>query len=169
MRRFFGTVLRGFDVANEAASVFLLLTAVVVVFLAAISRYVFKNPVPWTEEVARFAFIWLAFAGVSLAERMKVHFRVTYFINKIPANQKRAVWLFDEVLIFAALVFLLLEGLKFGELGVKGISAVLEIRLDYIYFALPIAIGLTLINRMRNLVEKLVGGKDDYFESMGVD
>lgn len=169
MKRAISGLFRVFDAANEAVSALMLLTTVVVVFMAAASRYIFKNPVPWTEEVARFAFIWLAFAGISIAERMKVHFRITYFINKIPAKQKRFVWLFDEILVFSALLFLLFEGIKFGQMGAKGISAVLEISLEYIYVALPIAIGLTIVNRLRNCVETLIGGKDDYFDSMGIE
>ncbi len=167
MKPVLGKFLKAFDIANEAASIFLLLTTVVVVFVAAASRYVFKNPVPWTEEVARFAFIWLAFVGVSIAERMKVHFRITYFINMIPERQKRYVWLFDEVLVFAALAYLLFEGLKFGEMGARGISAVLEIRLNFIYIALPVAVGLTMINRLRNGIEILISGKATYFEAIG--
>lgn len=161
-------VLKLFDVANDVVAAFMLLTTVVVVFMAAMSRYVFRDPLPWTVEVAQFAFIWLAFVGISIAERLNVHFRITYFINKIPRKKKRLVWLIDEAMIFAALFLLLFEGVKFGVLGAKGISAVLEIHLDYIYVALPIAVGLTIINRLRVVVETLLG-KRDYFPTMEGD
>jgi TRAP-type transport system small permease protein len=162
-RQFF----RILDLANEAASIFMLLVALVVVFMAAASRYVFLNPLPWTEEVARFAFIWLSFVGISIAERMKVHFRITYFINKVPQRPKKFVWAFNEVLIFGALTLLLFEGIKFGKMGAQGISAVLELPLNYIYVALPIAFGLTIVNRLRNSVQTLLSDEDDYFEAMG--
>lgn len=162
-------VFKVLDRANEAAAILMLATALVVVFMAAASRYVFLNPLPWTEEVARFAFIWLGFTGISVAERLKVHFRITYFINKVPTRPKKGIWLMNEVLIFGALFFLLSEGIKFGKMGSQGISAVLELPLNYIYVALPIAVGLTIINRLRNSVEIMLSDEDDYFQSMGAD
>ena len=163
MKRVFTYLFRVFDAANDAAAIFMLVTTVVVVFLAAASRYVFKNPLPWTEEVARFAFIWLSFIGISIAERTNVHFRITYFINKVPKKPKKFVWMFNELIIFTALFLLLFEGMKFGRMGAQGISAVLELPLDYIYVALPVAFGLTIINRLRASIETLLSRREDFF------
>lgn len=161
-------LFKALDAANEAAALLMLLTTIVVVFLAAASRYVFANPIPWTEEVARFAFIWLAFVGISIAERHDAHFRIGFFVDQLPHRARRAVLVFDEIVVFAVLIMLLIEGIRFGRLGAQGLSAVLELPLHYIYMALPIAVGLTIVNRIRRTAAVYAasrrpdGGPDDH-------
>ncbi|MDZ7618805.1 MAG: TRAP transporter small permease [Patescibacteria group bacterium] len=46
--------------AGLVAAILLLMTTQVV------ARYVFGTPIPWSEEVASFAFVWLAFVGGAL-------------------------------------------------------------------------------------------------------
>lgn len=156
-------LLKALDLVNEISSVAMLLVTIVVVFMAAASRYVFKNPLPWTEEVARFAFIWLVFLGISIAERKRVHFRITYFVSNFPEGSKKIIWVFNELAILVALVILLVESIAFTKMGARGISAVMELRLQYIYVALPLAVSLTMINRVRNFIDKLIAGDKDYF------
>ena len=151
------------DRLNDAASVIMLITTIVVIFLAVLSRYVFRNPIPWTEEVGRFAFIWLVFLGISIAERMQSHFRITFFILKAPKHIQKRVWIFSEIIIFLALLLLLKEGLQFSRMGSRAISAVMEMRLDFIYVALPLAVFLTLVNRVRNVINTLQSGGTAYY------
>jgi TRAP-type C4-dicarboxylate transport system permease small subunit len=156
-------LLKVIDRLNEAASVIMLVTTIVVIFLAVLSRYVFRNPIPWTEEVGRFTFIWLVFLGISIAERRRSHFRITFFIMKAPINVQKRVWVFSEIIIFFALLLLLKEGLQFARMGSRAISAVMELRLDFIYVALPIAVFLTLVNRVRNVINILQSGNNEYY------
>lgn len=155
--------LRVFDRINEGISVMLLLVTVVVVFLGILTRYVFKAPLVWTEEVGRFAFIWLVFVGVSITERQKAHFRITYFVEQAPPRVRYGLWLLGELLVIGALVIVLNESVKFARMGVHQISAVLQISLVYIYSALPLAVLLTLLTRVRNFVIAIQAGRDNPF------
>ena len=155
--------LKLLDKLNEAASVMMLVTTIVVVFLAILSRYVFKNPIPWTEEVARFAFIWLVFLGISIAETNQTHFRINFFILKAPKHIQKGVWVFSEIIIFLALLLLLKDGIQFMHMGSMAVSATLELRLNYIYMALPLAVFLTLFSRLRNVISILQSGENKYF------
>lgn len=162
MKPMVGNILKAFDFLNNAVAIFLLITAVVVVFMAAASRYAFHSPIAWTEEIARFSFIWLAFAGVSIAERMNVHFQITFFIHKVPRTAQKYVWMIDEVIVLGILTVLFFDAIQFGQMGQKTLSAVFEMPLSYIYVALPTAVVLTFINRVRNAVIVLTGGRE-YF------
>ncbi len=156
-------LLKVIDRLNEAASILMLATTLVVIFLAVLSRYIFRNPIPWTEEVGRFAFIWLVFLGISIAERRRSHFRITFFILKAPQKIQKRVWIFSEIAIFLALLLLLKEGIQFARMGSRAISAVMELRLDYIYVALPLAVFMTLINRIRNVISILHADDNAYY------
>jgi TRAP-type C4-dicarboxylate transport system permease small subunit len=156
-------LLKMIDRINEAATVIMLVTTIVVIFLAVLSRYVFRNPIPWTEEVGRFAFIWLVFLGISIAERKQSHFRITFFILKASTYTQKRVWILSEIIIFLALLLLLKEGIQFARMGSHAISAVMELRLDFVYVALPLAVFLTLLNRVRNVIGILNSNDNSYY------
>jgi TRAP-type C4-dicarboxylate transport system permease small subunit len=118
---------------------------------------------PWTEEIARFAFIWLIFLANAMAERQKEHFRVSYFVEQAPRRVRYIFWFVGEALIFAFFIWLFLDCLTYVKMGARQISTVLEIRMDYIYWGMPAAVILTMLNRGRNFVTTLQERPDNPF------
>jgi TRAP-type C4-dicarboxylate transport system permease small subunit len=49
------------------------------------------DPLIWTDEVARFLMIWLAVLGWLLASRNRVHIRIRFFVDRLPAALRQAV------------------------------------------------------------------------------
>ena len=47
-------------------------------------RYVFNNPLTWSEELARYLFIWCAFLGWIIASRHDSHLAMTYLAQRLP-------------------------------------------------------------------------------------
>jgi TRAP-type C4-dicarboxylate transport system permease small subunit len=126
-----------------------------VVFVQVIARYILKVSLPWTEEVARFAFIWLIFLANAMAERQKEHFRVSYFVEQAPRKVRYVFWFVGEALIFTFFIWLFFDCLTYVKMGARQISTVLEIRMDFIYWGMPAAVILTMLNRGRNFVATL--------------
>ncbi len=145
-------LLRFLDWLCDVSSLAILYVTVVVIFVQVIARYVLKVALPWTEEFARYAFIWLVFLANALAERRKEHFRCTYFVEQAPRRVRYALWVFDEILIFAFFIWLLQDSLLFVKMGKRMISTVLQLRLDWVYWGLPVAVIFSLLNRSRNVV-----------------
>jgi TRAP-type C4-dicarboxylate transport system permease small subunit len=156
-------LLRGLDWLCEVSSLAILYVTVVVIFVQVIARYVLKVALPWTEEFARYAFIWLIFLANALAERRKEHFRVSYFVEQAPRRVRYALWVFDEVLIFVFFIWLLQDSLQFVNMGKRMISTVLLLRLDWVYWGLPVAVSFSLLNRSRNIVTVLRERPDNPF------
>lgn len=130
----------------------ILYVTVVVIFVQVIARYILKVALPWTEEFARYAFIWLIFLANALAERQKEHFRVSYFVEQAPRRVRYVFWVLDEILIFAFFIWLLQDSLQFVKMGRRMISTVMQLRLDWVYWGLPVAVIFSLLNRSRNIV-----------------
>ncbi|MFD2705759.1 TRAP transporter small permease [Salibacterium lacus] len=51
-------------------------TIVFTLFFQIVMRYVFSNSLPWTEELARYLFIWSVFIGVSYAVKNNKHLKI---------------------------------------------------------------------------------------------
>jgi len=156
-------LLRVLDWLCHISSLVILYVTVVVIFAQVIARYVLKVSIPWTEEFARFAFIWLVFLANALAERQKEHFRCTYFVEQAPRPARYAFWVFGEILIFVFFIWLLQDCLQFVKMGARQLSTTMELRMHYIYCGLPVAVMFSLLNRSRNIVAVLRERPDNPF------
>ena len=80
----------------ENAVIILGLSAMFLILLAqVIMRYVFSRPLTWSEEAARFIFVYVSFIGISYAYRQKGHIRMEVVVNLFPQAVRRGL----EVLI----------------------------------------------------------------------
>lgn len=61
----------------------------VIVFAQFFSRYVLNDSIAWTEEVARYLLITIAFAGAPIAVRKNTHIHVEFFYRFIPRRAAR--------------------------------------------------------------------------------
>jgi TRAP-type C4-dicarboxylate transport system permease small subunit len=98
-------LLRGFDTTLSVAALLLLVALLVVISLGVVTRAL-GDPLIWTDEVARFAMIWLAVCGWLLASRRGAHIRIRYFVDKLPRPARRGmeVLLQAGVALFGALL-----------------------------------------------------------------
>lgn len=66
---------------------------VAVVALQVISRYVFKNPIIWTEEAARYMLIIITFLGAPIAVRNGANVSLDFIFSRLSEQQKRPLTL----------------------------------------------------------------------------
>lgn len=157
------SLLRGFDWLCDVSTLVILYVTVVVIFVQVVARYILKVSLPWTEEFARFAFIWMIFLANAMAERRKEHFRVSYFVEQAPRRVRYVFWFLGEALIFTFFIWLFIDCLQFVKMGKRAISTVMQLRMDAVYWGLPVAVLLTMLNRGRNFVATLRERPDNPF------
>lgn len=124
------------------------------IILQVIMRKVFNNSLSWSEELARFAFIWLVFIGISYAVQAKKHIKIDLIYAKLTGKNKKKLEIFTTLLFLVFSVFIMLYGSgivsdKFA-LGAKSPS--LHIPTAVLYLAVPIGFGLTSIRLVQQLI-----------------
>jgi C4-dicarboxylate transporter DctM subunit len=82
----------------------LVVAQALVVGLQVVGRHVMRQPIPWTEEVARLLLVWLMCAGGIAALRRGQHPRVTVLVRLLSESRRAAV---DRGLRFVLLGFFL--------------------------------------------------------------
>lgn len=87
-----------YDNFEEATSAIALLVMIALLAVQVISRYVFVASVPWTEELSRFAFLFLVYLSASLAAKYGSHIRITAHINLLPVKAQNFVILLSDVI-----------------------------------------------------------------------
>ena len=92
------------DRALEWSLAILVVAQAVVVGLQVVGRHVLRQPVPWTEEVARLLLVWLMCVGGIRALRHSEHPRVTALVRLLSGPRRDAV---DRGMRLVLLAFLL--------------------------------------------------------------
>jgi TRAP-type C4-dicarboxylate transport system permease small subunit len=117
---------------------------VVPVTMQIVSRYTDLIPAYiWTEELARFMFIWMVMLGAMIGVREATHFEVDVWPELGPrANALLRIVSAVFVLVFA--VVFVWWGIEFTRFGWDQLSEIAELPMWTIFIAWPIA-GLTWI------------------------
>lgn len=71
---------------EEIFLVMLMAAAVIIVAMQVITRYLLKVPLPWSEEIARYMFLWLTWVGASFATKEGRHVSIDVIYQKLPPN-----------------------------------------------------------------------------------
>ena len=140
MRKLIAIYGRVLDVALIASVAVL----IVPVSLQIFSRYTALIPsYIWTEEMARFFFIWMIMIGAMVGIRDGAHFDVDLWPELKPrANALLRIVSNVFVLVFA--LFFLWYGIAFVQFGWHQSSELAELPMPFIFVAWPLA-GLTWI------------------------
>lgn len=135
-----------------------LLTGVEVLILLAgvISRYVFHNPLVWSDELASILFLWLAMLGAVVAFRRGEHMRMSTLVSRV-----RPRWrvFFDAFAVAVAVAFLILilhSSIDYALDEAAVVTPAMEIPNIWRASAVPIGCALMLISALLRLVR--VGG-----------
>ena len=78
---------------------------VIILFVGVVSRYVFRNPFVWSDELASILFLWLAMLGAVVAFRRSEHMRMSTLVAR--ASPKWRAF-FDAFAVAVAVAFLAL-------------------------------------------------------------
>ncbi|MCK4241822.1 MAG: TRAP transporter small permease subunit, partial [Candidatus Atribacteria bacterium] len=76
---------------------FLLIGMVISVLLTVISRYIITISIPWTEELARYLMIWIAFLAGSLGLKKGVHVGIVFLVRKTSPRIKRYIGIISKL------------------------------------------------------------------------
>jgi TRAP-type C4-dicarboxylate transport system permease small subunit len=80
-----------------------LMTAVVV--LQVFCRYILQTPLVWTEEVARYLMLWMAFTGASCIIKKWDNIYVDFFINMVNQKPRRIILLLQKFVILGLIIY----------------------------------------------------------------
>jgi len=135
-----------------------LLTAVEVLILLAgvISRYVFRNPFVWSDELASILFLWLAMLGAVVAFRRGEHMRMSMLVTLGGPRLRAFFEAFAVALAIAFLLFALAPAIEYAADEAAVLTPALEIPNIWRASAVPVGCGLMLVFAALRLIR--VGG-----------
>ena len=132
-------------IAEKVLSIFLGLI-VLIMFAQVLFRYMFNNSLSWTEEIAKFIFIWITFLGAALCFRDRMHLGVDFLVEKLPLKYKPILVIFNTLVITIFNGIMIIIGFSW-VIDVSGtISPAVGLPLNIVFYAaLPTSAAITFI------------------------
>lgn len=146
------------DVVLEWFCLTLFVLLVATVSWQVFTRQVLNDPSGWSEEAAKYIFIWLGLFGSALVFGERGHIAVDFLVRKMSAAAQKAVALFVQVAIIVFAVLALIKGgYDVSVLAWNQNLTGLPLNVGWLYTALPISGTLTVFYSVFHIVELLSG------------
>ena len=137
-------VNRGLLASCRWGVVLLVAAITVIVALGVFFRFVLNNSLPWTEEVAKFVMVWLAFIGAPVVLKEGGHIAIDFIPTRLPSPLGHLLLMVIQVVVMVVLGVLVYQGWALAWNALPQIAATVEISLFYIFLAVPIGSAMML-------------------------
>ena len=130
-----------FNQIEEYLAVLLLALMVIIVFEQVILRYVFNQSNAWSEETARYMFIWFTFFSASVAILKEAHIRIETIIKLYPRKARTPITLLGYGVFFAYCIAMIRfgSGLVTQAYQMETITLGARIPFYWVYLSLPLS------------------------------
>ena len=106
------------------------------------SRYVLDRSFSFTEELARYALIWLSLLGAAYLNGQREHLSMDYFLMRCsPATKARRQRVIELLMLLFSLLVLVIGGgiLVYTSFDLGQRTAAMDISLGWIYLVVPVS------------------------------
>ena len=139
----------------------------VLIFAQVIFRYVFHNSLAFSEELARFLFVWTVFLGIPVVQRMGGHMTVGVITERISGMPLKVLRTIADVLTVIFMFIILKNGILMIERTSFQTSAAMQIPMSYVYYALPIGSVAMILNMIEKLLKTFKTPASDVKPELG--
>lgn len=148
---------RGVVLVTSGIVVMLMVAMTGAILAGVFARYVMNDALAWSEEVARYALVWLSFLGGGLVFRHGGHVSIDFLVNKLAGPPR---WLVVGCATLASATFLAVlawQGYTLMERGAYQTSPALRLPMTVPYAAIPVGAGLMLYHMAVLGLEAAIG------------
>ena len=112
----------------------------IIIFIQVVMRYVFHSSLTWSEEMARYLFVWLVLITSTYAFGKREHMCISYLKDKLPLKGQRMVnILIEAITFFFAAAIMIYGGVRISAMQMVQLDSVLKIPTGLIYSIIPIS------------------------------
>lgn len=151
------------DHFEEYLLVVLMVVEVVVVFAQVVTRYVFHSPLAWSEELARYMFIWLVWIGAAYATKLRKNIIIDVVASKFKGNVKLISEIINFVLFVVLMLFMLwtTSTVMMQVYESNSIGTGTHLPMWIVWLSLPLSMALNLLRYTQNFVYDMKHWNDD--------
>lgn len=123
------------------------------IFIEVIRRSALSYSSVWTEEMARYAFIYIAYIGASAAIKERAHIRIDVLLNLLPNRLKLVLYILGDIftLILAVVSIYMSMEAVLVSLHFDSVTHGLRISQAWFLAAVPIGFSMMVVRILQSL------------------
>ncbi len=134
----------------------LVVVMTVVVLLQVIYRYLLTQPLYWSEELARYLFVWISLLGAALSVQRQGHFGMDFFFRMLPDKGRRFLIFVIFLLMGVVILVMLIQGIVLVQKTAAQQSPAMEISMAWAYACLPVGASLMAVHLLVIIIKEAV-------------
>ena len=127
----------------------------IIVFLQVIYRYILTEPLHWSEEMARYLFVWLSLLGAALAFQRRGHFGFEVLVQRFPPRERRVLGVVTHLLAGFLLSILLVQGILLVQKTSLQESPAMGMAMGWAYACIPVGAALMLFHLLVIMIKDI--------------
>ena len=132
---------------------------VVITTWQVVTRYIFKNPSTWSEELVSYLFAWASLFGACLVTGERGHMNIPLLVERLSEKGQKALSVVGELIaLLFSLIILLYGGTQITQLAMGQLTSSLGVAVGVFYVALPVAGVLNSVYCILNIVDIIKNG-----------
>lgn len=149
--------LFNFHIARTAKYLagFLLALMVIMILSQVFFRYVLNDSLTWTEELSKFAMVWIACLVSPWAYREHLNVSIEMFHDALPALPKRIAEIVITLLVMLISAIFFMQSMSFVAGGTTITAASVAVKLWIFYLCMPFAFGALFLVGIERLIQQL--------------
>ncbi|WP_316861101.1 TRAP transporter small permease [uncultured Cohaesibacter sp.] len=138
-------------------SIFLLCAMTIVMAIQVFMRYVVQHSLSWSEELARYIFVWLVFIAISYGAKNMKHIRIEAALGLFPPKLRPYIVIFSDVLflLFAAFICYTAYGVVLRQIKLGAQSPAIMMPMWILYAAPMVGFFLSGIREIQTIVMRI--------------
>ncbi len=116
-----------------------------IVLFGVFNRFIFKIPISWTEEIAKYLLIWISMIGSAVAVRIGGHVGVGLIVTKLKEKPRTVIVWINQLAIVGFVVVLIYLGTKVSIKELHTFGYTTRIPMFWPLLAIPVGCLMILI------------------------
>jgi len=162
MKQLVHSAIKGFDRLLEVTLVACMVVMFVLVFINVMMRLLMNSGIDISEELPRFAFVWMCFVGAVVGMRRHSHLGVDMVVAALPLLGRKICWGISQAIMTVCSGYMLYGTYLQHDIIEKNASAVMQISMLYVYGISYMAGAAIIIICLTNLVRLALGQVEDH-------
>lgn len=120
-------------------------------------RFILNSSLTWSEELARFMFIWSAFLSISFCLKEGISLKIDTLVSVFPVKVQNVLWLLCDVIMLVFFLYMLPSAWEFAYASVLNgqTSAACGIPMYLVQGSLFIGFALAAFRSAQNAVKQI--------------
>lgn len=141
--------------AEKSVAVSLMVVLLFFTFVQVVARFIFDSPFTWTDELARFSYVWMTFIAAAAVMAQRGHIAVELGDERLPSMVKTGINVFGSLAVFASCLALAIGSFPMLLDSAAGSSTAMNIPLPIFYGIVYVALLLIGLHAAINVAQIL--------------